>query len=271
MRGLINEIYDINPLFVWSMGDTFLFPDLFRRYTTVLTQRFSKGCPIAEGSILLDYLGHKIDNNIDKYLFEHNQNYIHMPIKMPIKETGIQYYRKDFKIPEEAFVIGIVGNRLDVEVTEKFLDLLEDMILKDKEKKIFFLFIGGFNKYLDVTKDRLLLSHSEYIGFHDDLLGVLKITDLFLNPPRKGGGTGAIWAIYQGVPVITLDNCDIASCVGKDFICNDINEMTELVLNYIQNKEFYNRQSQKASEVGRNMVDMSLELDKLIVKVKALI
>ena len=67
---------------------------------------------------------------------------------------------------------------------------------------------------------------------------------MFLNPPRQGGGTGGLYAIKSEVPVITLDNCDVEAIVGKEFVCNSLEDMVNMVEKYYTDNEFMKKQKE---------------------------
>jgi glycosyltransferase involved in cell wall biosynthesis len=81
------------------------------------------------------------------------------------------------------------------------------------------------------------------------LTDVIAVTDLFVNPPRQGGGGGALRALAVGVPVVTYPDCDVSNITGKDFCCHDMSEMQEQMQRYMEDKSFYIAQQQKAREV----------------------
>lgn len=81
----------------------------------------------------------------------------------------------------------------------------------------------------------------------------MTIGDLFLNPPRQGGGTGAMYAILQEIPVVTLDNCDVQVNVGETFACDSTDSMINLVHQYCEDEAFMEKRKeachQKAEEI----------------------
>ena len=87
-----------------------------------------------------------------------------------------------------------------------------------------------------------------FLGYREDYKELIAASDLFLNPPRQGSGTGAMWSAMAGVPVITLDDCDVESESGKEFVCGTVDEMPGLVMRYLMDKTFYKRQSRLIKE-----------------------
>ncbi|OON99201.1 MAG: hypothetical protein ATN35_01800 [Epulopiscium sp. Nele67-Bin004] len=145
--------------------------------------------------------------------------------------------KKDFGIAEEKFVIAIVGNRLYAELKPDYLNSLQQIIKRNPKMHI--AFIGDFPYEAMVQNYPIILENSTYLGYQKELKDTLKMCDLFLNPPRRGGGIGAVWAIEVNVPVVTLGNCDVALNIGQDFVCKDDKEYFEVVTKYMEDEEFY--------------------------------
>lgn len=238
---LIFEINSMKPLFVWSIGDTNLFADLFRKYTTVVTESLAAGFPISEAQILVRYNKQEaVDKEyIDYFNESHQCLFLNDPYIIeddPHKTSQ----RSLYGISDEAFVICIVGNRLDSEVTEEFVKLVDSIVTLYQE--VYVVFIGNFELYLNKIQEIKHKDRIKYIGYQKDLPSIYKLVNLYLNPPRKGGGFSALSAIYNDVPVITLDNCDVATVVGRDFICDDL---IYEIGRYINEVEFYIEKKKK--------------------------
>ncbi|WP_448206630.1 glycosyltransferase [Azospirillum sp. sgz302134] len=127
--------------------------------------------------------------------------------------------RDDLGLSEDAFVGAVVGNRLDDEVDEAFLALLEEII--DRVPRAVVLFAGG----VEALPGRVARSRHagaiRCLGFVDDIRGLLGLSDVFLNPPRSGGGGSAAHALADGVPPVSLGEGDVASVAGPSFTVPD--------------------------------------------------
>lgn len=273
MRQLIKEIYNFNPLCVWYLGNLTVFPDLFKKYTTVVGMPFTDGYSISDAQIMINYLDSKSPEvrEMELYMKCHNQATIYYDLPMPVQPTNLKYSRLDYGIDDNNFVIAIIGNRLDSEVTEKFLELLIKVLSIDL--RIIIVFIGNFNNYDFIIEEEIFKERTKYLGYQNDLVGLLSIVDLYVNPPRSGGGASAIYALYNGVPVVTLDSCDVATCVSRNDIClNDI-EMLEMIEKYFCDSDFYNKQSEiaKLSLTKRSHENLAAETRNLLKKIKELI
>lgn len=89
----------------------------------------------------------------------------------------------------------------------------------EQERDIYVIFIGPTNEKFQKKVQREMgdASHIRFLGEQKRLQGAIAMTDLFVNPPRVGGGAGAHLALLEGIPIITLKNCDVASLAGDGF------------------------------------------------------
>lgn len=138
---------------------------------------------------------------------------------------------------KDAFVIAIVGNRLDDEMDAEFLRTMQEIVRR--ERRCQFMLIGNCHRNFATYS---LEGKVKNLGYQEDLTGVLMAADLFLNPVRAGGGGSAVRAISVDVPVVTLPGGDVAMNVGAAFFCDSLEEMPELVCRYCNDGDFYQRQ-----------------------------
>jgi hypothetical protein len=104
------------------------------------------------------------------------------------------------------------------------------------------------------------------------LTDVIAMTDLFVNPPRQGGGGGAARAFAVGVPVVTFPNCDVSNVAGTDFCCENFSQMKEQITRYREDKVFYKKQKEKVEVTHRNRMkvseNMTSEISKMLQQVE---
>lgn len=161
-----------------------------------------------------------------------------------INDVESEVSRVELKIAADAFVLTVVGNRLDLELDPAFLQMLQNTLTD----KIHILFIGDFDYEEKLADYPRLKEQSQSLGFRDDLLSVLKIADCFVNPRRSGGGTGGKMALVAGIPVVTLPQCDVANSAGEDFLVRDYDEMQAVITRLASDGEYYRRQAANAKK-----------------------
>lgn len=173
--------------------------------------------------------------------------------------------RNDLGIPQDKFIIAVIGNRLNDEIDEEFLNVLEESC---KLNNSYVLFIDNFNfSELQSFKYKNLMRNYKNMGYQKDLLAVLEHIDLYVNPNRSGGGSSAIYALFLGKPVVTLNHGDVYYNVGKDFCVCSYHEMVNEIYKYCSNNEFYNKQSDIAKKIAINLTDVFKYIKNIYEKV----
>lgn len=162
--------------------------------------------------------------------------------------------KEELGIDSDKFVIAIVGGRLDYEISEAFLDMLENLVSMDED--IMYVLMGKYETKLE-EKRKTLSKHIKCLGWVEDILGYYEACDLYVNPIRVGGGTSSVEAMSKGIPVVTVDYGDVATNVGEDFVTGDYHIMSQLILKYKNDAEFYQMQSDKAKERATELLDTS--------------
>lgn len=257
---MLNKIYKWNPIFVLNMGVANPIADLPRKFTTVVAMGMTIECPVSEAQILLREMQNKKELENEYALSigkEQIQVFLEKRIPPIIEKHGAIYQREQWGLPNDKFVVAIVGNRLDWEVDEKFASLIKKIL--HENKKIVFSFIGNVTKVKkffeeDDEKDRIF-----YLGYCKDLIGVYHLVDLYLNPVRLGGGFSAAMALEAGVPVVTLQNCDVAYYAKEEFCVDNIQEMEKIIYKYADNLEFYEAQQRKIKNIVSKDLEKSVE------------
>lgn len=270
---MMNDIiYFWKPYFVFNIGVVNPLADTIGRFTTLVDRSVSTACPVTNANIIVrssKKIAELDDREICDVLKLHSQKQVYMENKFPviIKKEECQISRVSENIPEEKFLIGVVGNRLDEEIDSEFVNVLEN-ITSDNENVIF-IFIGQVNlvkKLLEKleTKNKII-----YLGFRKDLMQVYGLLDLYLNPKRIGGGFSSSMALQADLPVVTLPDCDVAFNVGEDFCVDDYDEMVKIVKAYATDKMFYQKMKEKVKENKKRYSEQMLVeyVDEMISKI----
>ncbi|HBI62957.1 MAG TPA: hypothetical protein DDY31_17435, partial [Lachnospiraceae bacterium] len=129
---------------------------------------------------------------------------------------------------------------------------------------------GIFDTYEKMMKENVILAkNSTFIGYCDDMLALMEICDLYVNPERLGGGFSIIEAFEKGVPGVYLRTGDVYTAGGEEFSVRDFDEMKQMIVKYKENKEFYQMMSEKARQRAKLMTSSLKaikDLDEKIVE-----
>lgn len=242
IESAVRDIRCFNPEFIIEVGGNNIVADICSRFTTVLSKTCGATLPITLSKYILDIFD---DEKILGQQVLDFQRLIKIPNAMCFKSIESNAYRSEYGIKEEDFVIVIVGNRLDIEIRDDFIQLM-NRVIKHCEKS-FFLIVGECDKLEEKLKNNTRVC---FCGYVNNLMNTIGLCDLFLNPPRQGGGIAAVMSIEKNVPVLTMKGCDVASNVGDDFTCNNLEEMEILIYKYMEDIDFYKKQKQKTDMIN---------------------
>lgn len=262
IKGIINLVRQYKPYFILSIGGANITADLCSSIVPVITIATVMGIPITESQFAIT--GKKLSQSEFDFLEE-----IGMPKEHAIESTFTFdfkpqvniYTREKFNLPEDKFLLLIVGARLDYEVTKEFIEALK----KTVNVGTYFVFAGNFQKYNKyIGEDDVLRGNSTYLGFQDDMLAIAELCDIYINPPRIGGQTSAAEAMFKGLPVVSLNYGDVLACAQEEFCVNNLEEITERILKLIKDKNYYKNMSQKAKNRVKVLLDTDTELKRNI-------
>lgn len=262
---MFSIIHALNPIFVLSMGAFNPVLDVINSFTTVVAKAMNTGFPVSEADILLK-VGREVKKKEDLEYIQNNtsQKILYIDkIATLFEDSDATFSRAQYNLPEDKFIMAVVGNRLNEEIGKEFVNVLNKILQDNSDIDV--ALIGNLEEITDaineLPKDRVILT-----GQVSDLMGVYKLVDLYINPKRGGGGHSSIMAMKSGVPIVTLPKCDVAYNAGEDFIVEDYSQYPGIVEKYFTDKEFYKSQKQKAIERASKNNEEALirDIDKLV-------
>ncbi|HYE49560.1 MAG TPA: hypothetical protein VEB20_08215 [Azospirillaceae bacterium] len=221
---VLDFVAELRPGLVMSFGTASPVADLCRDLTDVVAIPFGTYLPVAQPTYFgLPRPASPSDRPALELAGVPPERVIPIFYGYSLPETGQPARRAELGVPEDALVAAVIGLRLDSEVTDGFAATLEGL-LRD-EPRLFFLFVGPFEAYGGLAaRFPLLASRARAIGLQHDVRAVLKACDLYLNPPRGGGGASAAYALAEGVPAFTLPWGDVSVVAGPDFHLKDLKD-----------------------------------------------
>lgn len=244
-------IYEENPEFVLSIGGMNYLAELCNTFTTVITIATSSDVPMTCSDYVVSYLrlGQKEEQKFICQLGE-GQQYVPLefiPALDPFDSSDDDVTREKYGIAEEKFVLVLAGNRLDFEISEDFMETVLQKILLSMED-ICCLVIGECPDLQKRIKAGKWKERFIFTGDVKEFAATIALGDVFLNPPRTGGGSGALYALKKNVPTICLPQGDVFATAGHDFCCDSLEEMPELVQRYSVDTEFREMQKENCKK-----------------------
>lgn len=244
----VELIMKLNPAFVLSVGGYNLISDLVNDITTVCNMSCTGHPAVSDNNILIKCFDSDIkrDSLYNAYL-DNVKKIFTIPMSFEKKEDIICKHKEEYGISKDKFTILLIGNRLDNEISDKFLKIMQ--LIYEKNPNIIYVIIGQCENLKKRIKENNYGYSCIYLGYVSDLQNTMSIGDLYLNPPRVGGGTSATYSIRNNIPILTLPNCDVASR-GEKFVCKNIDEFPHIVSRYINDSDFMNSQIEYCKKVA---------------------
>lgn len=262
VEGLLRKIRAIAPERIIGIGKGGILANLASRMVPMLTIGLCFS-DLEYTCAKYQTLGRKLDLQdieILKHMGYTKNHVIESIFTFSLRPQTEHISRMELGIPENKFVLTVVGARLDDEVTNEFMNFLENLLNED----MYVCFVGTYRQYNERIKGfPKLKAQSTYLGFCNDVLSRMEICDLYVNPIRRGGGFSCVEAMFKGVPVVSVNYGDVAVNAGEEFCVKDYDEMRETILRYYSDKAFYDMKSMQA----RERADILLDTDKEFVRI----
>lgn len=239
VRETLEKVEAWKPEMIWYIGGASMIAELLGEIVTMAASPCAAGYAVSGAPVLVSGGddGSQYICEMKKYISGGEQNTYTMQSCWEFAPPAQKHEKSSLGFREDAFVIAIVGNRLDDEMDAAFIRTMQEIV--EREERCKFMIIGNCRRDFSGS---LLEGKVRNLGYQEDLTGVLEAADVFLNPVRAGGGGSAVRAVSVDVPVITLPGCDVAMNVGDAFWCSSLEEVPDLVWRYCNDQDFYRRQ-----------------------------
>ena len=214
---IIRTVLTRKPAFILSLGHSNVAPDLCSEHVTVATMPFGTDLPRARSNLfILPRTRRPDDQSVMQAWHIAAEQIIESQYTFRLPDRTASLTRAALALPQDAYVIAIVGNRLDEEITDSVADELSDLV--SELPRAFLAFFGTFGRFGSLVQQHpIFAARSAFLGHQPDVLAVFECCDAYVNPPRYGGGSSAAFALGMGLPVLTRAPGDVANIVGPHF------------------------------------------------------
>ena len=248
VRSIVATVLTRKPSFVFSLGHSNITADVCARFLTVATMPFGTNLARAQSNVFILPRQRKPDDAafMKEWRIEDEQIVeAEYTFRLPGRTASVT--RAELGLPQDAYVIAIVGNRLAEEITEPVATDLAQLLARVPQA--FVAFLGTFPTYSRLPeKHPVFRQRSAFLGYHKDVLSVYEHCDAYFNPPRYGGGSSAAFALAMGLPVLTLDTGDVANIAGSKFVFGSVDEIGAFVQRAASDAAYRREWGQKAKE-----------------------
>jgi glycosyltransferase involved in cell wall biosynthesis len=226
---IVTTVLTRKPAFVFSLGHSNVAADLCAEFLTVATMPFGTDLPRAQGTVFILPRARRADDAEFMQAWHiRDEQVVEAGYTFRLPERTASVTRGGLGLPDDAYVIAIVGNRLDEEITDPVAAELSQLL--SSVPQAFLAFLGMFPGYPRLAqRDPALAARSVFLGYHKDVLAVFECCDAYFNPPRYGGGSSAAFALAMGLPVLTRATGDVANIAGPRFVRGSFEEIAAFV------------------------------------------
>lgn len=155
---------------------------------------------------------------------------------MTVAENGGTINRDILKVSKDAFLFAVVGARIEQELTVEFQKVLVGIL--DANPKAHILIVGTDN-FAPLVQLKPYAARIRLMRYTTDLRSALSVSDAFLNPPRQGGGNAAYWSLFESLPILTLDDCDVQMTIQQDAAVQTLSELEALAISVMNDESLY--------------------------------
>ncbi len=249
MQVLSEIIKKYKPYYILSIGTGSILADLCGNIVPCASMALAFST-LPKTKNKMKILGRKLSEEEKKVYANEDIDIIESKFTFELKPQKNKLSRKKKGLPDGRFLLVVVGIRLEFEVSDAFMSMLSDVC----SKGCYVVFAGIMDNYNTLMEQYpFVAANSSFIGYCDDILALMEICDLYVNPDRLGGGFSIIEAFSKGVPGVYLKSGDVYTAGGKNFSVNDFGEMVEQILRYKDDKDYYNKMSEIAKERAKLM------------------
>lgn len=263
MQVLAHMINKIKPYYILSVGTGSVLADLCGNMVPCASMAvvFST-LPYTKNNMRI--IGRKLTEKELENCKDKDYDVIESRFTFELKPQRSTFLRKELGIPEEAFVLIVIGTRLQFDITDKFMEMLQQVCAEG----CYVIFAGIMDNHIELMKRYpIVAKNSLFKGYCEDILALMEICDLYVNPDRAGGGFSVIEAFSKGKPGVYLKKGDVYTAGGQDFAVDNLDVMAKQILRYKDDKEYYDRMAKLAKERAKLMtssIEAMADIDRQI-------
>jgi hypothetical protein len=182
-------------------------------------------------------------NGIKEELLPKDKNNIIMETKAVTFENKEKIYtREQFGFENNDFIMVAVSLMPGADFTEEFLENIIRIIKKYQKLKFIIVGTEKINFINDKYKE-LINSKIKFIKYEQNLGALYQICDIYINPPRDGGGYSIAEAMFYGLPIVNIAGYRAGdSWVGIEGSINSIEEYLLKLERLYNDKNYYSQE-----------------------------
>lgn len=147
------------------------------------------------------------------------------PYRIALKPIGAPLARVDIGVADDACVLVTAGHRLPDEINGEWADRMIEVLRLNPD--VAWLLVGGSGTVPDALK-HAPASQLHVLPNHADLRSVYRCCDIYVNPPRMGGGFSVAEAMAEGLPVLAFGDSDGGQKIGTASVSGEAEYFSRL-------------------------------------------
>lgn len=259
---------NFNPKYIFSVGGYNFIAELMGRNRILVNLPcVAELCASMFAKINFFWYGNDTiaKNFINKYSLNNQEIECNIVPRFAVPKSEKKLNPEEFNIDISKKIGVIVGNRLNEEIDDEFLQTLQYL---NRNSELQFIIIGSLNEDKKAQIYEYLESNTLHINFYENLFDIYMLCDFYLNPKRMGGGTAAAYAMASGLPVYSLKYGDVGKLVLAEDCFTTYSEMRKIEIQIKKRSDNY-KKSQKIinrfEELSNKNIFMN-EINKLILR-----
>jgi glycosyltransferase involved in cell wall biosynthesis len=135
----------------------------------------------------------------------------HYPYRIALAPARAALSRRALDLPDDALVLVSVGFRLNAEIRGTWAARMEAFL--EAHPQALWLLVGSGPALPPALANRT--GRVRALAAQRDVRAICRLCDVYVNPPRIGGGFSVAEAMADAVPVLSLANCDGGAKTGE--------------------------------------------------------
>jgi hypothetical protein len=149
----------------------------------------------------------------------------HHPYRVALKATPENPLQHDLGLPKDACVLITVGYRLPREITGTWARQMAQLLKTHPD--IVWLLVGG-EGLLPPALAEVAYGQLRLIPNQSAMKILFRCSDIYINPPRMGGGFSVAEAMAEGLPVVSYAHSDGGDKIGTAAVACDAEYFSRL-------------------------------------------
>lgn len=174
------------------------------------------------------------------------------PYRIERRSVNQTITRQQLNIADSNIVLVTVGARLQSEINGVWAQQIK-ALLRQYPTTVWFL-IGGDGALPPALED-IPKQQIKCMPNTPDLMAIYRCCDIYLNPPRLGGGFSVAEAMAEQVPVVSYNDSDGGNKLGS-YAVKDLNEYLLLAKKLIDDHVYRKELGQKMAEIFNTSIDL---------------